>query len=63
MKHTILKSDSEKYNGKFVAVRSFKNNEVLCSGKDPGRVLSRAKKQAKNPVIFYIPQKDVIHIY
>lgn|GEM_PF-5107414 len=40
MKNTILKDRSKKYNGKYVAVRSFKNNEVLCSGKNPDSVLS-----------------------
>jgi hypothetical protein len=59
----ILKDDGKKYGGKFVAIRSFNNNEVLCSGKDPAAVFSRAKKKAKNPVVFYVPQKNTIHIY
>ncbi len=63
MKNTILKGDSKRYSGKYVAVRSFKNNEVLCTGRNPSRVLNCAKKQARNPVIFYVPKKDVVHIY
>jgi len=63
MKNTILKGDSKKYGGKYVAIRSFKNNEVLCTGKDPSKVLDCARKQAKKPVIFFVPKKDVVHIY
>ncbi|MBI5099827.1 MAG: hypothetical protein HZB30_11380 [Nitrospirae bacterium] len=60
----ILVKDGHKYNGKYVAVRSFKNNEVLSSGHDPSIVLEKAKKRgAKKPVLVFVPKKDMVHIY
>jgi len=56
--------DGEKYSGKYVATRSFKDKKVLSSGNDPMKVFNMAKKKgAKDPVIFYVPEKDMVHIY
>lgn len=64
MQATILLKDGSKYDGKYVATRSFKNNEVLSSGSDPAKVFNNAKKKgARNPVIFYVPKKGMVHIY
>ncbi len=63
MQTTILKNDGKKYAGKYVAIRSFKNNEVICSGKNPTWVYNRAIKQARKPVIFYVPPSNTIHLY
>jgi len=56
MHTTILKDDGKKYGGKYVAIRSFKNNEVLCSGSDPTRVLT-AQKESQKPRYFLCTQK------
>lgn len=64
MKTAILVKDSKRYGGKYVAIRSVKNKEVLSSGKDPSKVYDKAKdKGAKDPIIFYVPKKDSVHIY
>jgi hypothetical protein len=63
MPTSVLLKDGSKYGGKYVATRSFKNNEVLSSGKDPIKVLEAARKKARNPVIFYVPIKGMVSIY
>ncbi|GBE06710.1 hypothetical protein BMS3Abin10_02367 [bacterium BMS3Abin10] len=64
MSKAVLKKGAKNYSGKYVAIRSFKNTEVLSSGSDPSKVLSIAKgKGAKDPVIFYVPKKGAVHIY
>ncbi len=64
MPANILVKNVAKYSGKYVTTRSFKSKEVLTSGKDPTKVLERAKaKGVKDPVIFYVPKKDSVHIY
>jgi hypothetical protein len=43
---------------------SLKDKKVLSSGADPAKVFSEAKsKGAKDPVVFYVPEKDMVHIY
>lgn len=64
MKENILIKDPAKYSGRYVATRSLKNKEVLSSGKDPVKVFERAKaKGARDPVVFYVPKKNSVHIY
>lgn len=59
MRRAILKKDGKDYGGKYVAIRSFKNKEVLSFGCNPSRVLNAAKnKGARDPVIFFVPKKD-----
>ena len=60
----ILIKDGHKYGGKYVATRSFKHTSVLCSGTDPLTVIEEAKKKgAEDPVLIYVPEKGVGHIY
>jgi len=64
MPTNIMVKNIEKYSGKYVATRSFKNKTAVCSGSDPSKVLDEAKKKGvRNPVVFYVPEKDMIHIY
>jgi hypothetical protein len=64
MPHNILVKDAEKYGGKYVATRSFKDKKVISSGSDPATVFEEAKKKgARDPVVFYVPEKDTVHIY
>ena len=64
MPSNILISNGSKYQGKYVATRSFKTKKVLCAGKDPLKVFNKAKKSgASNPVVTFIPKKGIIHIY
>lgn len=64
MSTNVLVKDAVKYSGKYVAIKSFKDKTVLGSGKNPAKVMERAKaKGAKDPIIFYVPKKNSIHIY
>ncbi len=63
METIISKKNSNKFNGKYVAIRSFTNKQVICSGTNPSKVLSNAKKIVEDPVIFFIPKKGMINLY
>ena len=55
---------SKKYSGKYVALKSFKENKVVASGKRPEDVLNRASlKGCKQPVIIFVPANNVTHVY
>ena len=61
MEHLI--NNAEKYAGKYVATKSFKDKKAICSGLDPVKVVRNAKKKgAKDPVVFYVPKKDTVYI-
>jgi hypothetical protein len=48
---------NKKYAGKYVALKSFVENKVIASGKNPSEVIKRAnKKGIKDPVLIFVPQ-------
>jgi len=52
---------TNKYNGKYVAIKSLNDSKVVGSGKDPKTALRRAAaKGFDDPVLVYIPEKGVI---
>lgn len=64
MKTRAMVNNGEKYGGQYVATRSFKDSTVVAHGTDFIRVHSQAKEKGiENPVVFYVPQKDMVHIY
>ena len=64
MNHNILIKDSEKYEGKYVATKSFHHNDVIVSGNDPSDVIKQARQVGiKNPVVFFVPESNMVHIY
>lgn len=64
MEPLVLVNDIDRYGGRYVATRSFKDNDVVTSGDDPVTVYNDARgKGIDEPVVFYVPQKDVIYIY
>lgn len=64
MKNQVLIKDAEKYRGKYVAKKSFQHKSVISVGDDPVTVHGKAKeKGVDEPVIFYVPEKESIHIY
>ncbi|MBF0557250.1 MAG: hypothetical protein HQL08_00565 [Nitrospirae bacterium] len=64
MRPNVLVHDIEKYEGKYVAIRTFIEKNVVCFGDDPAMVFEEAQSRgADDPVIFYVPKKDVVHIY
>ena len=59
----ILVTTTE-YNGLYVAVKSFDDNTVVGVGDTPEQALQDAERKGyKEPVIIYIPEEDVVHIY
>jgi len=61
--HVLLK-DGEKYNGQYVATKSFKDRKVVSHGSDPSKVFNEAReKGVKEPVVFYVPKKGMVQIY
>ena len=62
MAKVLVKTD--KYNGRYVAMKSFKDNTIVGSGKDPKTALREASSKGfKDPVLVYIPEKEMVHIY
>lgn len=64
MSNNILVKDGEKYGGKYVATKSFKDKRVISVGIDPAKVHKEAKsKGAEDPVIVFIPKKGMVNVY
>ena len=62
MSKVLIKTD--RYNGRYVAMKSFEDHTVVGSGEDPQTALKEAaEKGIKDPVIVYIPEKEMVHIY
>ncbi len=62
MEQTLLQTD--RYNGRWVAMKSFENHTVVGVGDDPEAALHDARAHGhENPVILYIPEKEVVYIY
>lgn len=52
------------YAGKYVALKSRKEETVISSGDDPKKVFDEAKQNGiENPVIIFIPKADSVYIY
>ena len=55
---------TDEFNGRYVAMKSFEGNAIVGVGDDPEKALKEAEaKGFKNPVLLYIPEKDLVHIY
>ncbi len=64
MELNILVNNGEKYGGKYVALQSYTNKDAISFGTNPVEVYEEAKKKGvTDPVLFYVPEKDSIHIY
>lgn len=64
MSDVVLVNNCEQYSGQYVATKSFLDKDVIAHGSNPSKVLQAAKKLGiKLPVVFYIPENDVVHIY
>lgn len=62
MGQTLIKE--KKYSGCYVAIEDFDKGVVISSGKDPQKVYEEAvKKGYFEPVIAFIPSKDIVQIY
>jgi hypothetical protein len=55
---------TDEFNGRYVAMKSFEDNAIVGVGDDPEKALKEAEaKGFKNPVLLYIPERDLVHIY
>lgn len=53
-----------KYEGKYVALKSFTDNTVLAFGDDPVEVMKHAGKgESAEPVIVFIPEHNMSYVY
>ena len=63
MEQNVLVSDS-KYEGQYVALKSFQDNTVVASGAEPVVALNLAEKKGfHDPVVVFIPQSNMTHVY
>jgi len=59
----ILLTTNE-FNGRYIAMKSVDDNTVVGVGDDPADALKEAAaKGFRNPVLLYVPEKDLIQIY
>lgn len=64
MQANVLLNNGERYSGKYVALKSFRDKDAISSGSNPLDVYNDAKsKGAVDPVVFYVPEKNTVHIY
>lgn len=62
MQQTLI--TERKYNGRYVAIRDFKDGTVLGDGKTPQEAYEKAiDKGFSDPVILFVPLKDMVQIY
>jgi len=62
MEQVLIKD--RKYSGRYVAIRDFKDSTVIGDGKDPIEAYEKAiKKGFGDPVILFVPLKDMVQIY
>ncbi len=58
MPKSILLANTANYEGKYVALRSFNNSQIVAYGDDPLQVVKKAaEQQIEEPVIFFVPEK------
>lgn len=62
MEHILI--TDRKYNGRYVAIKDFTDSTVISDGKDPQEAYKKAiKKGFSDPVILFVPLKDMVQIY
>ena len=64
MEQYALVNHGDQYSGQYVAVKSFADRTVVSHGLQPVEVLNDAKKQGiADPVLIFVPEQNMIHIY
>jgi hypothetical protein len=55
---------TDEFNGRYVAMKSVDDNTIVGVGDDPENALRQAEEKGfRNPILLYIPEKDLVHIY
>ncbi len=56
--------NTDEFNGCYVAIKSFDDNTIVGVGDNPEKALREAEtKGFKDPVLLYVPEKNIVHIY
>ncbi len=56
--------NTDEFNGRYVAVKSFDDNTIVGVGDNPETALKEAEtKGFKDPVLIYVPEENIVHIY
>jgi hypothetical protein len=64
MEAQVLINNSEMYSGQFVAKKTFLDKTVIANGYDFDQVYDDAvRKGASDPVVFFVPNKEMAYIY
>lgn len=64
MDSQILVKNGEKYKGKYVALNNFMERKIVSFGANLSVVVKNAnKKGVKEPVVLFVPHKNITHIY
>ena len=59
-----LVRNAKRYRGQYVTTKSFKDKNVITYGKNPLKILKAAKKKGvKEPVLIYVPKKEMAHLF
>lgn len=62
MGNTLLKD--KKFNGRYVALKNFNEKTIIADGKDLNEVYFKAaQKGCDEPVVLFVPVKDMVQIY
>lgn len=63
MKSNVLVAN-KKYEGKYVAMKSFFDKHIVASGMDPVKVVESAKRKGfLQSVLVFVPGNDTIHVF
>ncbi|MDO9464159.1 MAG: DUF5678 domain-containing protein [bacterium] len=61
---TVQLVKEKKYSGQYVALKSFEDDTVISSGDHVNEVYEKAAKKGHNdPVIIYVPKKDMVQVF
>jgi len=62
--HPVTLVADGQYEGQYVALKSFQDSTVVASGLEPADVLSVAESKGFfDPVVMFIPQSNMTHVY
>jgi len=62
MENLLVSTD--KHNGRYVALMGFDDHTVVGVGDDPASALKEAReKGVDDPVLIFVTEKDMVHIY
>ena len=62
MKNLLV--NTNEHDGRYVALKSFEDHAIVGVGDDPESAIKDARaKGFEDPVLVYVTEKDMVHIY